>query len=140
MVLFIRAIEASDFENVKCLLQHLSNTVSTEPIQFADFVSALPRNQHILVMEENGVVFGIGTLLLEKKIIHEFGTVGPIEDIVILPSHQGKGYGKILVQHLVQLAKQEKCYKCILNCDKKNVAFYRKCGFQPKSEQMAIYF
>jgi len=140
MVLFIRAVEESDFERVRCLLQHLSNTIDTDTIKFANFVSALPRNQHILVMEENDVVFGMGTLFLEKKIIHQFGTVGHIEDIVILPSHQGKGYGKMLVQHLVQLAKQEKCYKCILNCDKNNVAFYTKCGFQPKSEQMAIYF
>ena len=70
--------------------------------------------------------------------MHHFGTVGHIEDVIILPSHQGKGY--ILVQHLVQLAKQEKCYKCILNCDKENVTFYTKCGFHSKSEQMAIYF
>ena len=140
MVLFIRAIEENDVDSVTSLLQSLSNTVDTDPIKFANFVRTLSSNQHILVLEEDNVVFGIGTLFLEKKIIHHFGTVGHIEDIVISPSHQGKGYGKILVQHLVQLAKQEKCYKCILNCDKKNVAFYTKCGFHSKSEQMAIYF
>ena len=62
MVLFIRAVEESDFERVRCLLQHLSNTIDTDTIKFANFVSALPRNQHILVMEENDVVFGMGTL------------------------------------------------------------------------------
>ena len=140
MVLFIRAIEVNDVDSVTCLLGSLSNTIDTDPFKFANFVRTLPSNQHILVLEEDNVVFGIGTLFLEKKIIHHFGVVGHIEDVVILPSHQGKGYGKILVQHLVQLAKQEKCYKCILNCDKENVAFYTKCGFHSKSEQMAIYF
>ncbi len=37
------------------------------PLGLVNFIRTLLSNQHILVLEEDNVVFGIGTLFLEKK-------------------------------------------------------------------------
>lgn len=87
---------------------------------------------------ENKVVAN-GTLLIEKKFIHQCGKVGHIEDIVVDPKCQGMGLGKKIVEHLKERAKEVGCYKVILDCDVKNSQFYEKCGFSAKGVEMAYY-
>lgn len=87
---------------------------------------------------ENRVVAN-GTLLIEKKFIHQCGKVGHIEDIVVDPKCQGMGLGRKMVEHLSRRAKEIGCYKVILDCDEKNTQFYQKCGFCEKGTQMACY-
>lgn len=139
MTIFIRAISLED-EAVLQLLHELSPTIVLDSNRFQDFVKNLPSNQSILVLEENAEIIAVGSLLVEQKLIHKFGSVGHIEDVVVSKRFQGKGYGKILMEHLVQLAKVMKCYKCILNCSSENISFYEKCGFQKNQLQMAMYF
>lgn len=80
-----------------------------------------------------------GTLLIEKKFIHQCGKVGHIEDIVVDPKCQGMGLGKKIVEYLKERAKEMGCYKVILDCDDKNVQFYQKCAFSVKCVQMSHY-
>lgn len=87
---------------------------------------------------ENKVVAN-GTLVVEKKFIHQCGKVGHIEDIVVDPKCQGMGLGRKMVDHLTKRAKEMECYKIILDCDEKNTQFYQKCGFSKKGVQMAMY-
>lgn len=44
------------------------------------------------------------------------------------------GIGKRLIDYLVKEAKQKKFYKVVLNCEEKNIFFYRKSGFQETEE------
>lgn len=87
---------------------------------------------------ENKVVAN-GTLVIEKKFIHQCGKVGHIEDIVVDPKCQGMGLGRKMVEYLTKRAKEMECYKIILDCDEKNTQFYQKCGFSEKGVQMAMY-
>jgi hypothetical protein len=41
-----------------------------------------------------------------------------------------------LIEELVRVAKQQGCYKVILDCAESNVAFYEKCGLSRKEVQM----
>lgn len=66
--------------------------------------------------------------------------VGHIEDVVTDASCRGKGFGKLLIEHLTALAKQRGCYKVILDAAEANVGFYEKCGYKRKELQMAHYF
>ena len=59
--------------------QELQNMVTN----FRTTVSELPSNTMIYVIMNDKQVIGSGTLLIEKKIIHNYGKVGHIEDIVI---------------------------------------------------------
>ena len=63
-----------------------------------------------------------------------------IEDICIIPEYQGKGYGKKMIEKLIDISKINECYKVILNCNEKNKSFYSNCGFTETNTQMSIYF
>ena len=86
------------------------------------------------------VIIGTATLIIERKFIHGCGAVGHIEDVVVSSQVRGGGYGRLLINHLIQVAKDAGCYKIILDCDEGNVLFYEKCGMSRKGVQMALYF
>lgn len=72
--------------------------------------------------------------------IHNFGTIGHIEDISIAKEHQGKGLGKLLINSLDAVAQSVGCYKCILDCSPENSGFYSKCGYSGCGTEMSHYF
>lgn len=84
-------------------------------------------------------VIGCGTIIIEPKFIHELSSVAHIEDVCIDKNFQKLGYGKILLNQLKDIAIKEKCYKIILNCNKQNICFYEKCGFNNINTEMCIY-
>jgi len=95
----------------------------------------------ILVVEDEGKsrIMGTGTLLVEHKFIHACGSVGHIEDIVVLPEARGQGLGHRVVAALIKEAGERGCYKVILDCAEKNVGFYEKVGMERKEVQMVKY-
>lgn len=107
----------------------------------------LPNTHYIYVMysekgeiaEEEEQLVGMGTLIVERKLVHGGNPVGHIEDIVIDKKYRGKSYGKKLIDFLINKCKEAGCYKVILNCDEKNVGFYEKFGFQQKNVEMSMY-
>jgi glucosamine-phosphate N-acetyltransferase len=66
--------------------------------------------------------------------------VGHIEDIVVDKELNGKGIGKQLINELSEYAKNNGCYKVILDCKEDISLFYEKCGFVKKERQMSKYF
>lgn len=106
----------------------------------SEFIETLNNNHRVVLIEKNDTIIAIGTILIERKIIHSFGKVGHIEDVVVSKQHRGNGVGKILIEYLIDYANSQNCYKVILNCSNENIAFYEKCGLSLKSNQMALYF
>lgn len=125
------------------LLNQLSPTITISKNSKQDFINYLknlPKNIQIFLLIDNDEIVASGTIIIEPKIIHNFGLVAHIEDIVVTNKYRKKGYGKKLISYLIEIAKKETCYKVILNCKKELCVFYSKNGFQKKDEQMAIYF
>ncbi|KAJ9479353.1 Glucosamine 6-phosphate N-acetyltransferase [Pseudozyma hubeiensis] len=85
-------------------------------------------------------IVACGTMFVEFKFLRGAGLCGHIEDIVVHKDGQGKGLGKRIIEILTEIGKQRGCYKVILDCSEKNVAFYEKCGYHKAGEQMAVYF
>jgi len=94
---------------------------------------------YILYDMECNKIVGTSTLLLEKKLSHNFGTVAHIEDVIIHNQYRGHGLGKMLIEYLKYKADIESCYKIVLDCLEDNVEFYEKCGFTQYGRQMVIY-
>lgn len=143
----IRPINEND--KVVELLSELTNgnnsVCSINPEEYAIFIKSLNDRHMVFVVElstkgNEKTVAGIGSVLIEQKIIHSMGKVGHIEDVVVSKKHRGYGIGKILVNYLTDYCREKGCYKVILNCSDENVAFYEKCGMKKKSNQMALYF
>lgn len=139
----IRKLSKCDYENGYInLLSELTTVGNVTETMFNDFITNLPSNHYIYVMQDNRTnsIIGSGSLLIENKVIHSCGNVGHIEDVVISSEMRGLGLGKILVNKLIEIAKSQRCYKVILDCNQSNIAFYEKCGFIKKETQMAQYF
>lgn len=94
----------------------------------------------IVMCDGTGRVVACGTLLIERKFIHDCGALAHIEDIVVSGEQRGKGLGRLLIQQLKHLAFAHGCYKITLDCDVKNEPFYEKSDFETKGLQMCIYY
>ena len=139
----IRRLQLEDFERGYLhLLNYLTHVGNGNYITRFDEIERLYPYLQIWVMldEDKDEIIGNATLLIEPKFIHECSRVGHIEDVVVDPRYQGKGLGKLLVEKLKQVSKDEGCYKVILDCSEKNRTFYEKCGFENKNLQMSYYF
>lgn len=54
-----------------------------------------------------------------------------LEDLFVLPDMRGKGFGKALFKHLINLAKEKECSRfewCVLNWNKPAIDFYKSFG------------
>ena len=86
-------------------------------------------NIKIFVAIKDTDIVGSITAILEQKFIHNGGKTCHIEDVVTRKGFENLGIGSVLVKKVLELARQEKCYKVILNCSKYNSSFYEKFGF-----------
>ena len=84
----------------------------------------------IAVAEMDGKVVGSTTLLIEQKFIHQGGLVGHIEDVVVDKNFQGQKIGEKIMKYLLDIAKNQGCYKTILDCTDDVKPFYEKLGFK----------
>lgn len=56
---------------------------------------------------------------------------GYLEDIIVHPSYQGKGIGRLLVNKLLQEAQEREVSIVTVTFEESNQNFYRNCGFTP---------
>jgi len=91
---------------------------------------------HTIVAVTNGTVIGAGSIFIEPKLIHKGGKVGHIEDIATRKGCERAGIGSAIVHNLLEIAKNNGCYKVILSCSRDNIPFYRKLGFHEHETTM----
>jgi len=84
---------------------------------------------YVAVMEGEKKIIGTSTILIEQKFIGGGKKVGHIEDIAVQKKYEGKSVGKNLINMCSKRAKEENCYKIILNCNKNLINFYSKNNF-----------
>jgi glucosamine-phosphate N-acetyltransferase len=141
----LRNLEPKDFgRNFLDLLSQLT-TVSKLSQGWCEQRLAMMRDdalQEMVVVEDldNGHLCAAGTMVIENKFIHECGRIGHLEDVVVHAGLRAKGLGKRVVERAVEIAKGHGCYKVLVDCAEKNVAFYEKCGFKRNCVQMCRYF
>ncbi len=135
----IREIEEDDLEKGFLeTLDFLRNASNLDKNKAKEILKKIKQNtNHIIhVAIENKKIVGSTTLLIEQKFIHGGGLVGHIEDVVVRKDYEGKGIGMKLVISLLDVAKQRRCYKTILNCEDSLKQFYEKIGFKKTTNEM----
>lgn len=140
----IRRLQKEDyFKGCLQLLEQLT-VVNAHNISYERFCEQydLLKSEVYVVFNDNDKekIIAYGSVLIEPKLIRELGFVAHIEDVVVTQSVRGLGIGKMLINHLVDVAKEKGCYKVILNCNDNNCQFYEKCGFNKKEVEMVLYF
>lgn len=116
-------------------LRHTSDIETKKAEEVFDKIRSNP--DHIVAVAEiNGKIVGATTLLIEQKFIHNGGKVGHIEDVVVDKNHQGQGVGEKIMRYLIEIAKEEGCYKTILDCTDDVKEFYEKLGFKHVASEL----
>lgn len=93
-------------------------------------------NHIIAIAELDEKIIGSATLLIEPKFIHDGGLVGHIEDVVVDKNFQGQKIGNEIIKFLLEFAKNQGCYKTILNCTDDVKEFYKKIGFTLSANEL----
>ena len=142
-----RPLETEDFQKWFCsILSELTNCGTNEQ-KFKEIfnkiyeINQIEPQYFIVVWEDikNWEIAVAGTVVIEKKFIHNWQCVWHIEDIVVSAKYRGLWLWEHLISTLKNIANKN-CYKVILDCDKENLWFYEKCWFVKKSLWLARYF
>jgi GNAT superfamily N-acetyltransferase len=94
-----------------------------------------PSRGRVFVLRQNGAIVGMINLLFTISTA-EGGFVILLEDLVVHKKFQGKGYGRRLLEHAIDFAKQKNFLRVTLLTDRpENVAqeFFRHHGFVESS-------
>lgn len=84
-----------------------------------------------IVLEDSKKVVGFGSLIVHQ--VPSEGHVARVEDVIILDSHRGKGYGRKIMEELIKIAKKKKVKKINLTSNPKRVEarkLYSSMGFE----------
>lgn len=128
------------------LMNMLSTITYVKTSDFVKTVEKISENSIIYVAYVGNIedfsfdIIGSGTILIEQKIIHNLQSVGHVEDIVVHDKYRGNCIATTIVNYLVEYAKGNNCYKCILNCSSEISQVYKKSYFKEKGTGMSIYF
>ncbi|CAO4380490.1 unnamed protein product [Caenorhabditis nigoni] len=129
----LRALRNDDFGYLE-LLKQLTSVGFINQLVFRKRFDAMKKakSYYIVVLEEvqSSKIVGAATLLIEFKFIHEAGSRGRIEDVVVEERMRGKKLGVLLNQVLVEMAKTIGVYKLSLECKTDLIPFYQKFGYQ----------
>lgn len=88
-------------------------------------------NHNFLIVEEDNKPIAFADYGLLKKHIYK------LHKIYVLPNQQGKSIGKLLINRVIDLVKQQQATALLLNVNRNNKAkkFYEHLGFTVISEE-----
>jgi glucosamine-phosphate N-acetyltransferase len=138
-----RLLQVDDYNRGFLQLLEQLTVVDADNISFEEFKNHYDKIQSIIYVIHDtkmDLIVGTGSLFIEYKYIHKLGSVGHIEDIIIDVNYRNKGFGKKIINILIDLAKKKSCYKVILDCDINNATYYEHIGFLNKGNYMALYY
>ena len=93
---------------------------------------AIP-NFRLLVAVSNGEIVGTYSLLIMDKLGKRGTPAGIVEDVAVLPSCQGQGIGRAMMEHALAECRRAGCYKLALSSNLRRGAahrFYESLGFE----------
>ena len=137
-----RLLETNDYYKGFLQLLEQLTTVDSANISYDEFVNQYNKIKSLIYVicdTNTNCIIGTGSIFIENKFIHKLGSVGHIEDVVIDSRYRSKGLGTMIIKKLVNVAKENNCYKIILDCDIKNTSYYEHIGFTNKGHCMALY-
>jgi GNAT superfamily N-acetyltransferase len=87
----------------------------------------------VFVAEYEQIIVGTFALLIMENMAHLGTPSAVVEDVGVLPTMQGKGIGKLMMEFALMYAKEKGCYKMSLSSNLKREKahqFYESLGFQ----------
>jgi GNAT superfamily N-acetyltransferase len=134
--LVIREANAEDLQGVLRVYSE-AGLDTGENLGLAESEAILKRieqypNYKVFVAETEGQIAGTFALLIMDNLAHRGARSGLVEDVGVLPSFQGKGIGKEMMQFAMNRCKEHGCYKMALSSNEARTdahKFYESLGF-----------
>ena len=139
----LKPIEDKYFSEIMILLQLISNFYPKKT-NYKSILKLFLDQKHVFsVVAVDSInnrntekVIGFGSLHLSRKI--RGGIIGFIEEIVVIENYRGRGIGKLIMRELIDNARNENCYKLVLECREEKKFFYEKLGFICSGHSMSL--
>lgn len=129
--MIIRKLEKNDFKEYILLINQFRPIgLDISKKKFEEVYDNIFKNSIIYVMIINDKIISSAKLIIEQKFIHKLSKYGHIEDVIVADEYRRKGYGKIIINYIVNICKSEKFYKITLTCKKELISFYEKNNFE----------
>ena len=127
----ITTLKEEEIDEYKKLIYQLNNFEGDKIFMSKSTIDS------IYVLKVNGKIVSTCKLLVEEKL---YSLMGHIEDVVTDKDFRKNGYGKYLVNQVVNIALNKlNCYKVVLSCKNELEKFYKKCGLQTSGKTMNLY-
>ena len=133
-----RKLTVNDYDQFLPLIRDFRDTSFTED-EFTNILYNMV-NSDIYVIEYNNTLIATGTIIYETKFIFNICILAHIEDVCVKKEYRNQNVGKYFITKLIDVAKENKCYKVTLNCTDYNVPFYEKCNLEKRGNQMTVFF
>jgi GNAT superfamily N-acetyltransferase len=141
--MLIREAAQKDLPEVLELLKGMddeSEMDMDEALQIWDSIKKYPYYK-IIVVEDECRIIGTYSLIIIDNLGHRGAGLAVVESVIVEKSCRGKGVGKLMMNHAMELAKAERCYKLMLSSNKKRIEahkFYQRLGFNQHGISFAI--
>jgi ribosomal protein S18 acetylase RimI-like enzyme len=92
--------------------------------------------------KDNGKIIGSLYICIIPNLTFNGKSIGYIENVIIDKNYRRKGIGKKLMETAISYAKENNCYKVVLQSETKRTdahKFYEKTGFNGKSKRAFDY-
>jgi ribosomal protein S18 acetylase RimI-like enzyme len=133
----IREIRDEDLERVLELYREseIGAQESFSPEEARAHLAAFRRypSYRVFVAEFKGEIAGTYELLIMDNLAKRGQRSAIVEDVAVTKQHRGRGIGRAMMRHAIELAKEAQCYKLTLssNLNRDDAhAFYEALGFE----------
>lgn len=119
---------SSELDDIDLLMHELSATSYCDETLLCNALN--DGNTHVYVIREDDHIVATGTLCIKHTL--EF-TIADVESVVVSPKYRGCGYGKELMNAMIDAAKNLNVHHVQLTSNPKRVAanqLYRALGFE----------
>ena len=106
-----------------------------------DEIARDPRNELLVVEDEEGGVVATLQLTYVPSLTHRGGERAQVEGVRVASGHRGGGTGRLLLGWVVERARERSCGMVQLTTDKRRpdaLRFYESLGFKATHEGMKL--
>jgi GNAT superfamily N-acetyltransferase len=90
-------------------------------------------NYKIYLAKDDNIIVGTFALAIMDNLAHMGKSSGLVEDVVVARNMRSKGIGKKMMEHALNICKENNCYKMCLSSNlirKRAHSFYENLGFK----------
>ena len=134
----LSTISESQIQDVISIMGELTSNVVVTPEMLMQ-VAVSPSSHFFAIMEDNDRIIGCATLCVFNS---PTGMKASLEDVVVNSKYRGQGLGELLVQHVIDYAKDElHSVDVHLTSNPQRVAannLYQKMGFEKRETNVYV--